>query len=487
MKAVLRAVLAAVLCNLVLCCASANADTVKASSQAKTVALVFSPQTPAYRIQVGSFDSASLGWLTKAVLAGHLDEKSATFTQKIVSDQPHADLQQEFIDELAGALKQEGLAVHVFAVKRDKDYRPDLSTFDAAKFDVVVDIGGVFSGYFADGPTTPYRRRIITPVSLYAPAGKSPVFQHDVDIQASRLVHQFEYRGFDQLMANSGAAYAGLRDMLHDTVVPSVVYTLRAGMAGEAGRSPFAGFDGIPHSLAAYKLEAGIGDQVWMELEKFRPAPTAAAEHRVPKRLGYESTTVIASRPNDPIKSSVVVNFEALGNGFFIAKSDLDSAKSKSRHSRLSFLNLFEAAGVGESDLKVSVPFNEFHVKTFERARITGIKLPASFEEAVKPGGGWSYEVTTAKESVTETKGDIRATIPKESTIKVTCANDAALPASQLLPHLTGNMIRVHCSATGEEDGSGSDFAYFEDLGVFIALGNKTKTLSTTMTIQKLE
>jgi hypothetical protein len=126
-------------------------------------------------------------------------------------------------------------------------------------------------------------------------------------------------------------------------------------------------------------------------------------------------------------------------------------------------------------------------VKTFERARITGIKLPASFEEAVKPGGGWSYEVTTAKESVTETKGDIRATLAKESTGKVTCANDAARPASQLLPHLTGNMIHVHCAGAGAEDGSGSDYAYIEEFGVFIPLGHKTKTLSTTMTIQKLE
>ena len=487
MKAVLRAVLAAVLCNLVLCCAPANADTVKALSQAKTVALVFTPQTPAYHLQVHSFNSASLGWLTKIAFQAHLDDKSEKFTQKIVMDQAHTDLQQELIDQLAGALRQQGLEVQIFSVKRNKDYQPDLSALGAAKFDVVVDISEFFCGYFADGPTTLYRRHIIAPVSVYTPVDKKPIFQRNVDIHGPRLLHQFEYHDFDELMASSSAAYGGLRDMLRDTVVPSIVFSLRAAMTGAIGRSPFAGFEGIPHSLAAYKSEAGIADEVWMELEKFRPAPTAAGEHRVPKRLEYASTTVLASKPNDPIKSSVVVNFEALENGFMIAKSDTNSAKTKSTYIRLTLLNFFEAVGISESDIKVSAVLNEFHIKTFERSQITSIKLPPSFEDAVKPGAEWSYDVTITKQSVTEAKGDLRTGTPSESTSKVTCTNDAAVPASQLLPHLTGNMIHGHCTATGAEDGSGRDYVYIEDLGVFIALGNKTKTLSTNMTIQKLE
>lgn len=476
-----------VLFNLLLCCGSANADAVQALGQAKTVALVFSPQTPAYYLQVQSFNSASLGWLTKLAFQAHLDDKSEKFTQKIVMDKAHADLQQELIDHLADALRQQGIEVQVFSVPRDKEYRPDLSALGAAKFDVVVDISGFFCGYFADGPTTLYRRHIIAPVSVYAPADKSPVFQRNVDVHGPRLVHQFEYRDFDELMANSGAAYAGLRDMLRDTVVPSIVYTLRAATTGEVGRSPFAGFEGIPHSLAAYKSEAGIADQVWMELERFQPAPTAVAAHRLPKRLEYESTTVLASKPNDPIKSSVVVNFEALENGFFIVKSDSNSAKSQSRQVYLSLRNLFKPVGIGEQDIKVSTFINDLHVKTFDRSQITNVKMPVSFEDAVKPGGGWSYELTMTRQSVTESKGDVRTTNPSESTSKATCTNDAPLPASQLLPRLTGNMIHVHCVGAGAEDGLGSDYAYIEDFGVFIALGSKTKTLSTQMTIQKLE
>jgi hypothetical protein len=95
--------------------------------------------------------------------------------------------------------------------------------------------------------------------------------------------------------------------------------------------------------------------------------------------------------------------------------------------------------------------------------------------------------MTTARQSVTEARGGVKATSPSESTSKVTCANDQPVPASRLLPHLTGNMIHVHCVGTGEEDGLGSDYAYIEDLGMFVALGSKTKTASTTMTIQKLE
>jgi len=487
MKTVLRAVLSAVLFNLVLCCASVHADTAQTLSQAKKVALVFSPTPPAYRIQVGSFASNNLGWLTKLVLESHVDDKSETFTQKIVADKGHADLQQELIDHLAGALKQKGLEVQVFSVARNKEYRPDLSALGAAQFDAVVDISGFSTGYFANGPTTLYRRHITALVSLYGPADKSPVFQRNVDIQGPRLVHQFEYHDFDELMKNSAVAYAGLRDMLQDTVLPSVVYTVRGAMTGEFGRSPFAEFEAIPHALAAYKSEAGVADQVWMELEKFRPASTAAAERRVPKRLEYESTTVIASKPNDPVKSSVVVNFEALENGFLVARSDSHSAKSQSRLVYLSLRNLFQPAGISEQDIKVSTFLNDVHVKTFGRSQMTNARMPQSFDDAVKPGGSWSYEMTTARQSVTESRGDVKTTSPIESTSKVTCANDQPLPASRLLPRLTGNMIQVHCVGAGEEDGLGSDYAYIEDLGVFIALGSKTKTASTTMTIQKLE
>lgn len=487
MKTVLRAVLSAVLFNLVLCCASANADAVQALSQAKTVALVFSPQPPAYDLRVQSFNSASLGWLTKLVLESHLDDKGEKLTQKIVMDKGHVDLQQELIDRLAGALRQKGLEVHVFSVKRNKDDQPDLSALGAAQFDAVVDIGGFSTGYFANGPTTLYRRHITALVSLYGPADKTPVFQRNVDIQGPRLLHQFEYHDFDELMKNSAVAYAGLRDMLQDTVLPSVVYTVRGALTGEFGRSPFAEFEAIPHSLAAYKSEAGIADLVWTELEKFRPASTAAAEHRVPKRLEYESTMVIASKPNDSIKSSVVVNFEALENGFLVARSESHSAKSQSKLVYLSLRNLFQPAGISEQDIKVSTFLNDLHIKTFGRSQMTNARMPPSFDDAVKPGGSWSYEMTTARQFVTESKGDVKTTNPSESTSKMTCANDQPLPASRLLPHLTGNMIHVHCVGAGDEDGLGSDYAYIEDLGVFIALGSKTKTASTTMTIQKLE
>jgi hypothetical protein len=490
MKTVFRAALMALLLPLIDGHAAISDPVGKGQplNQAKRVALVYSPELPEYRIEIGSvsttLDRGALGHLATQ---SYFDEKSQKFTQKIAADKPQADLRRELVDGLAGALANKGVDVQVFSVARNKDEQPDLSALMPEKFDAVVDVTRFSNGYFANGPTTPYRRHVAMLVSVYAVADKSLVFRRNVDIQDRQLSHEFEFKSFDELMGDSSAAYSGLRDIIGSRVVPSVLYTLRNSNADKGPpSSPFAELEMIPRALTAYKSDAGIVNDVWAALGKFQSQGAKTGQPRILKRLEYEASTAMASKPNDEIKSSFVMNFEPLENGFYVAETDVGTAKSRSRQIDLSLLNFFKPVGASERDSKVSTLVSSLNMKAYSRSQITNIKIPVTLEEAVKPGSTWSYEVTTSIDSVTESKGD-RLASTSESVAKVSCVNDALVPASQLIPALSGNMVRIRCASTGKEGDSTSEYVFVEDFRSFVLLGNKTKMFTTRVKIQKLE
>ncbi len=196
---------------------------------AKKIALIkYQEKPPAYFVDIGSLHRPN-GWLVIALTEQNVGEKSFKFTQKINANLGSPNLEKDFQEALVRLLGERGCEVRTITVSRDKSGNPIISEISSTEFDAIVDIAFI-PGYFAYGPTTDYRRALQGDLKVYSAADKKLMFSKPIDLKAFTRKGQppeFQYKDFDELMADPVAAFNGLKAWVTSNAVLFVANTLR--------------------------------------------------------------------------------------------------------------------------------------------------------------------------------------------------------------------------------------------------------------------
>jgi len=223
---------ALVLVFLVLVASSvtnARSEERKVLADAKKIALVKYREAQSwYFVDIGSMHRPD-AWLVNAFTESNIGDKSFRFTTEINTKLGSPILEKDFQDALARIMEEKGLDVRIVALPREKSGKPILAEISPTDFDAVVDVRLV-AGYFAFGPTTVYRRAARLDISVYSVSDNRLLFDkalYPKSIPPKGQARDFQYKDFDELMANSAAALGGLKEFVVSVTAPLAVNTLR--------------------------------------------------------------------------------------------------------------------------------------------------------------------------------------------------------------------------------------------------------------------
>jgi hypothetical protein len=203
----------------------------------KKIALIkYKEKTPVYFVDIGSKpgESFASGAIIGEILMGsmvnaNLGEKSRKFTQEINTRLGAPDLEKDFQEALVRLLEKKDCEVRTITVSRDKSGEPILSEIPSGELDAIVDIAFI-PGYFASGATTDYRRAMKGDLKVYSATDKKLIFSKPINLKAFTRKGQppeFQYKDFDELMADPVAAFNGLKAWVTSVAVLVVANTLR--------------------------------------------------------------------------------------------------------------------------------------------------------------------------------------------------------------------------------------------------------------------
>jgi hypothetical protein len=211
------------------CATNARSTDLKVLADAKKIALVKYREAESwYFVDIGSLHRAD-AWLVNAFTETSIGDKSFKFTKEINAKLGSPNLEKDFNEALTRLLEEKGCDVRIVALPRDKSGKPILSGISPTEFDAVIDIA-FKAGYFAFGPTTDYRRAAQLDLNVYSVSDNRLTFNKALSpksIARKGEPRAFQYKDFDELMANSVAAFGGLREFVVSVTVPLVANTLR--------------------------------------------------------------------------------------------------------------------------------------------------------------------------------------------------------------------------------------------------------------------
>jgi hypothetical protein len=221
-----------VLASLVLVAGSvtnARSADQKVLADAKKIALVKYREAESwYFADIGSLHRPD-GWLVNAFTESSIGDKSFKFTKEISSKLGSPNLEKDFQEALTRLMEEKGLNVRSVTLPREKSGKPILSGITPSEFDAIVDITFT-AGYFAFGPTTVYRRAALLDLNVYSVSDNRLVFNkafYPKSIARKGQPREFQYKDFDELMANAVAAFGGLKEFVVSEPVVLVADTLR--------------------------------------------------------------------------------------------------------------------------------------------------------------------------------------------------------------------------------------------------------------------
>jgi len=125
-------------------------------------------------------------------------------------------------------------------------------------------------------------------------------------------------------------------------------------------------------------------------------------------------------------------------------------------------------------------------VKSRSYVKATSVRFSASFEDAMKPGATWSFEVES--DMATQSKTSLLSRDKQQHVVeKLSCSNGDRADASTLGPRLTGKMIPMTCVSTGIGDEKRMKMAFLEDSAMFVSLGIETAKTINEMRVESWE
>jgi len=248
---------------------------------------------------------------------------------------------------------------------------------------------------------------------------------------------------------------------------------------------PPPGIDKIAHTVEAFKKEGGVTAEVWTALEAFRPADVDEKHKKGPKQIETSERARNMNTPDTYITAANKSSFEPLGGGYRSFESSGDAERAHAKTTGISFMGLFQPVAQREMEIQIRSLFLNAPAKTFAVFRVTGARLPP-FEDAVKPGAAWNYELDSDVEVFTQVRWAKRERKFQFKT-KNTCTNGERSAATVLHAKLSGAMVPITCKTTGQGDDATNLYAYVEDYGVFIMTGRKTAKVESEFLVQVWE
>ena len=243
---------------------------------------------------------------------------------------------------------------------------------------------------------------------------------------------------------------------------------------GVLAQSTDTGSPPSDRSLAAYRQQPGIDENIWKALGGPGIASAKGKHAKLPRKWDFAARSIPSANPDKVTLLRVEIRLTPFDEGFVQVETKIEGESSTSTTTELSWLGLISVQSQSRSNSQISGTLTgSTSIETATTRKLEKIRALELQLDALKPGYRWSHDYAivaevSSKSSLTSRQNKLTINVKQD------CEVSQGGAATSLSSSLTGNFFSIICRSSTDPDGL-RELLYLDDYAFFIPKRSKTK------------